>query len=152
MLHLGLGRHFQTLPPDYALTISKLIYIIYFIYDAAISIARTSALLFISRVFPKEANATVFNGILWALYALNITWFLGIVFGTIFLCRPIDKNWDPTLQGTCGPTRALWIGSAIPSVTIDLLILMLPLPKIWGLRTSLARKAGLLIVFILGYW
>ncbi|EED11956.1 conserved hypothetical protein [Talaromyces stipitatus ATCC 10500] len=134
------------------LIILKLIYTIYFVYDAAICIARASALLFYNRVFTRRANTAAFNAILWALHALNITWFIGIVFGTIFLCKPINKNWDPALPGTCGPTRALWIGSAVPSVSIDLIILILPLPKIWHLReTSFKRKVGLIVVFILGY-
>lgn len=44
------------------------------------------------------------------------------------------------------------MGSAIPSVLIDIIILVLPLPKLWHLKIDLARKIGLMTVFILGYW
>ncbi|KAI1810311.1 hypothetical protein GGS20DRAFT_208214 [Poronia punctata] len=44
-----------------------------------------------------------------------------------------------------------YLGSAIPNVVIDLLILILPVPLIWRLRTSLLRKMGITIVFLLGY-
>jgi hypothetical protein len=152
LLQLGLGRHIQTLSPTNSLMTLKLIYIVYFMYDAAICTARASALLFFSRIFPRQVNTTLFNVMLWALHAFNVAWFIGIMFGTIFLCQPVSKNWNPAVPGACGPTTALWIGSAVPSVSIDLGILILPIPKIWGLQISLARKTGIATVFLLGYW
>ncbi|ROV99191.1 hypothetical protein VPNG_08249 [Cytospora leucostoma] len=44
-----------------------------------------------------------------------------------------------------------WIGAAVPSVVIDIIILILPLPKLWHLKINTARKIGLMTVFILGY-
>ncbi len=130
----------------------KLFYIVYYVYDITLFLAKTSALLFLSRLFPRHANPAWWNFALWTTYGLNIAWFLGICFGTAFMCKPLAKAWNPFLPGECGPTSALWIGSAIPSVAIDLIILLLPLPKIWTLKIGPAKKAGVLLVFILGYW
>jgi len=130
----------------------KIIFVIYFIYDSALFLTKLSALLFFSRIFPAYANAAWFNIIIYVTHGLNVAWFLGIIFGTLFMCNPIAKNWNPMLDGTCGETTALWYGSAIPSVIIDLIILLLPLPKIWGLQTSRARKGGIIAIFLLGYW
>ncbi|KAK4107383.1 hypothetical protein N656DRAFT_763566 [Canariomyces notabilis] len=150
-LPLGLGRHVWTLETEHLFTILKFIFIIYFIYDGALFLTKLSALLFFSRVFPAHANSAWFNIILYVTHGLNVAWFLGIVFGTVFMCNPIARNWIPMLEGTCGSTTGLWYGSAIPSVAIDLIILLLPLPKTWGLQTSLARKGGIVAIFLLGY-
>ncbi|RYP12071.1 hypothetical protein DL767_011509 [Monosporascus sp. MG133] len=151
MLSLGLGRHIDTLPPENIATSLLVIYIVYFFYDIGLFLTKASALLFFSRVFTRQTHITWFNYALWTAHALNLAWLLGIVFGTVFMCDPVAKNYIPDLPGRCGDTGALWIGSAVPSVLIDLIILLLPLPKIWGLQLSLAKKSGISIVFLLGY-
>lgn len=152
MVHYGLGHHVWAVQPGKLLKCLRLIYAVYFVYDIAICLTKASALLFLSRIFPKRVNGSWFNVALWIIHAMNVAWLIGILFGTIFMCNPVEKNWNPTVPGHCGPTSALWIGSAVPNVVIDLMILILPLPKIWGLQISRARKVGLTIVFALGYW
>ncbi|KAI0415233.1 hypothetical protein F5X98DRAFT_229272 [Xylaria grammica] len=150
-ISLGFGRHVWTLPSRNIDIMLKFNFAIYFIYDLGLFLAKISALLFLQRIFPNYANARWFNLVLNITYALNVTWLLGIVFGTLFMCTPIEKNWNLSIPGTCGSTTALFIGSAVPSVVIDLIILILPLPKIWGLQTGRARKFGILIIFVFGY-
>jgi hypothetical protein len=152
MVKLGLGRHIWAINPANIGLLLKLVYVNYYLYDAALFLAKMSALLFFSRVFPRYANSKFFNYALWATHALNVSWLIGIVFGTIFMCNPVAKGWNPMLPGKCGTNSALWIGSAVPSVFIDLIILTLPIPKIWGLQMNRKRKIGLTVVFALGYW
>ncbi|OTA81902.1 hypothetical protein M434DRAFT_45113, partial [Hypoxylon sp. CO27-5] len=151
MLSLGLGRHINTLPTENIAESLIVIYVIYFIYDIGLFLTKESALFLFSRVFTRQAHTSWFNYGLWAAHALNISWLLGIIFGTVFMCDPVAKNYIPSLDGRCGDTGALWIGSAVPSVLIDLIILLLPLPKIWGLQMSIAKKSGITLVFVLGY-
>ncbi|KAK6829821.1 hypothetical protein PG995_004398 [Apiospora arundinis] len=151
MMDIGLGRHIQAIDQSKLPLFLKMLYSEYFIYDAALFLAKTSALLFLSRIFPKYTNAKWWNAAVIIGHVLNIGWFLGIVFGTVFMCYPVEKGWNPMAPGNCGPTNALWIGSAIPSVAIDLVILLLPLPKIWTLQMNKAQRAGLMVVFALGY-
>ncbi|KAI1381690.1 hypothetical protein F4677DRAFT_407 [Hypoxylon crocopeplum] len=151
MLSLGLCRHMNTLPAENIATSLLVIYIIYYVYDIGLFQVKESALLLLCRVFTRQTHRTWFNYGTWGVHALNVSWLLGIVFGTVFMCDPVAKNYMPALDGRCGDTGALWIGSAIPSVVIDLIILILPLPKIWGFQMSLAKKSGITIVFMLGY-
>ncbi|KAI0145932.1 hypothetical protein F4776DRAFT_608614 [Hypoxylon sp. NC0597] len=151
MLSLGLGRHINTLPTENVAESLIVIYVIYFIYDIGLFLTKESALFLFSRVFTRQAHISWFNYGLWTAHALNVSWLLGIIFGTVFMCDPVAKNYIPSLNGRCGDTGALWIGSAVPSVLIDLIILLLPLPKIWGLQMSIARKSGITFVFVLGY-
>ncbi|KAI0392950.1 hypothetical protein F5Y17DRAFT_434405 [Xylariaceae sp. FL0594] len=151
MIALGLGRHIGRLSKEQVAGNLLTIYVVYFVYDTALFLTKTSALLFLSRVFPKYANRAWFNWGLWITHCLNISWLLGIIFGTLFMCDPVAKGYKPDLPGYCSDIGKLWIGSAIPSVAIDLIILLLPMPKVWGLQMSGARKIGVTIAFVLGY-
>lgn len=82
---------------------------------------------------------------------LNVAWLVGMILGTAFNCNPVARNWDTSLPGNCGPTSSIWIASVVPSVFIDLLVLILPIPRIWAIKTSRSRKVGLSVVFVLGY-
>ncbi|KAI0022369.1 hypothetical protein F4780DRAFT_733979 [Xylariomycetidae sp. FL0641] len=150
-VHLGFGRHIWTLPPQNLALFSKLVFVSYFFYDTALFLTKASALLFLSRIFPPFANSRFFNLALYVTHGLNIAWLLGIIFGTIFFCDPVQKNWDTSIEGTCGTNTDLFIGSAVPSVAIDLIILILPLPKVWRLQTSTSKRWAITAVFVLGY-
>ncbi|KAH7329717.1 hypothetical protein B0I35DRAFT_420699 [Stachybotrys elegans] len=151
MLNLGLGHHAAVLPIDDLFSIFKLFFAMYFLYDAAVFLTKMSALFFLTRIFPKHASPTWFHYSIWAAHFINIAWFVGATLASLLLCNPIDKNWDPTLPGTCGTRSAIWIGCAVTAVLIDSVILIIPIPKIWKLQISRARKLGISVTFILGY-
>ncbi|KAH9984909.1 hypothetical protein F4779DRAFT_612236 [Xylariaceae sp. FL0662B] len=151
MLNRGFGHPIDTLSPDDILFILRVIYSGNYLFDTAIALAKASALLFFSRIFPRAVNERWFNIALLTVHALNIGWYIGIVLATVFLCDPIEKSWNPTVPGQCDTSYKVYIGSAVTSVMIDLMILLLPLPKIWRLQLKKAQKCGLLIVFLLGY-
>ncbi|KAK8110328.1 uncharacterized protein PG998_006785 [Apiospora kogelbergensis] len=151
MVDLGWGRHIRTVDPDDSSMSLKLLFIVYLVNDFALFFSKASGLLFISRIFPSFANPAWFNYMVVVTHGLNIAWLIGIVFGTVFICTPVEKAWNSTMSGHCGASSDLWIGCAIPSVTIDLFILALPMPKVWGLHMTKGRRWGLFVVFVLGY-
>ncbi|KAI2464631.1 hypothetical protein F4781DRAFT_436226 [Annulohypoxylon bovei var. microspora] len=147
----GFGRHAAVLDIPDLLHVAKNIFVIYFLYDAGLFLTKESALLFLRRIFPAHASPAWFNRSLWIGHVLNVAWIIGIFFGTLFMCNPIEKNWNTSVPGYCGSTSGLFIGSAVPSVFIDLFILLLPVPRILSLQMNSARKFGVIIVFVLGY-
>lgn len=152
LVDLGLGHHLSTIPFEDLVPLLKLLFAAHFAWDIALYLAKESALLFFRRVFPKENSTTIFNIALWVTHGLNTLWLIGIVLGAILRCDPVALNWFPTLPGTCGPLQGAWLGTAIPSLFIDFIILLLPMPTIWGLQTSQSKRVGLTITFTLGYW
>ncbi|KAH9905371.1 hypothetical protein F4778DRAFT_705397 [Xylariomycetidae sp. FL2044] len=150
LIQHGLGRHSRTLDGEDLEMIGKLVFIGNLVYYASLYLTKASALLFFSRVFPKRQANKWFNIVLWTTHALNTSWILGAIFGTLFICKPIENNWIGVSMSVCNPCAA-WRGSAISSAAIDLIILLLPLPMIWGLHTSNGRKTGMTAVFALGY-
>lgn len=155
MVSKGFGRHVGVIatiyPPENLPMIAKSVFVVYFLYDTALLLTRASALLFLRRVFPRVAAAAWFNVGLWVTHGMNVAWWIGCIFGTVFLCTPIEKNWDPSVPGECRPNSGMFIGSAVPSVFIDLVILLIPLPMLWSIKTSTARKLGIGLIFVLGY-
>lgn len=152
MIDAGFGQHIETLPMDNILFLSKLNWAGNFVYDLALTLSKLAALFFLARVFPRPTNSRPFNYTLWTTFGLVIAWLIGAIIGTFLFCDPLAKNWDPMTEGHCGTQFDLLTGSAVPSVVIDLIIVILPLPKLWHLNISKSRKAGLMLVFILGYW
>ncbi|KAF1956447.1 hypothetical protein CC80DRAFT_563327 [Byssothecium circinans] len=61
----------------------------------------------------------------------------------------IFKN--PGEPGRCLDYYRWWLGSAISSVIIDAIILIMPLPSLWELHLTMGRKLLVLAVFICGY-
>ncbi|KAI0398805.1 hypothetical protein F4802DRAFT_592000 [Xylaria palmicola] len=152
MIHsAGFGQHLSTLSQEQSKLLFKLLYAGTFFFFTAVSFTKFSVLFFLTRLFPPRANPQWFNYMLWTCYALNIAWLIGIIFATVFLCDLVEKNWDPSLSGTCGTEYNLYLGNSVPSAIIDLAILLLPLPKLWVLQISIRRKLGLAIIFVLGY-
>ncbi|RCI07612.1 hypothetical protein L249_1653 [Ophiocordyceps polyrhachis-furcata BCC 54312] len=129
-IHDGFGRHLDTLPGPGLLRINKYVFILYFLYDGGLFFTKESALAFLSRVFPRRATPRWFYICLWVGHGLNLTWLSGVFFGTLFTCDPIAKSWNDLIPGHCGLISGLFVGSAVPSVFIDLFILVLPLPRL----------------------
>lgn len=75
---------------------------------------------------------------------------LGNVLQAFLLCRPFAKNWYTLLPGSCGSIRASVLSLSIINMTVDLIIVALPMPMIWRLQMAKKRKIGLTITFALG--
>lgn len=120
-------------------------------FDLAVFSTKLCVLLFFSRVFPAHANSKWFNWTLWITHGLNVGWLIGIVVASFFLCIPMEGSWNVNVNGDCSNQVPVYVGSAISSVFIDFVILLMPLPKIWRLQMSVGKKGGLMVVFLLGY-
>lgn len=151
MFDHGLGYHTWTLSEYDQKTQLKLLYAANFIFDLVICVTKSCVLLFFNRVFPPHANSKWFNWTISILHFMNIGWLVGICIATFFLCFPLEASYNPNIVGDCRNQVPIYIGSAISSVFIDFVILLVPLPKIWRLQMSAGKKGGLMVVFLLGY-
>ena len=74
------------------------------------------------------------------------------IFAGIFLCSPTAKLWDPDISGHCMSAKDYWLSVAGIDIGLDFLVLLLPLPSISGLHLPRKQKAGLILVFSLGFF
>ena len=118
-------------------------------YNTGLTLVKVSVLLFYSRVFKGVRG---FSIALWTVGAIVVGWWITITFLSLFTCVPIAKAWDSTSPGHCEDTYREHLGAAIANVLTDFVILILPLPPLWKLHTTKARKVTLSLMFALGYW
>ncbi|OTB08092.1 hypothetical protein M426DRAFT_7898 [Hypoxylon sp. CI-4A] len=143
LVNLGVGRHVWFVTPDRLTTIMKLLWIEYLIYGLALTMTKTAVLLFFTRVFPEVITPRWWKITLWFAHALNIAWLVAYTLVEIFRCKPTSAFWAQS--GTCLQQNHIYIGAAIPSVCIDLIILMLPVPMLRGLPAVVVVSIGRLI-------
>ncbi|KAL2277819.1 hypothetical protein FJTKL_15111 [Diaporthe vaccinii] len=66
-------------------------------------------------------------------------------------CIPIQKYWDPSVDGRCPINDAkLFPAGAFSHLTLDVLIIALPLFELRKLRMSVRRKLGVIVLFMFG--
>ncbi|KAK3072224.1 hypothetical protein LTR53_007216 [Teratosphaeriaceae sp. CCFEE 6253] len=69
-----------------------------------------------------------------------------------FACRPIAKQWDPALDGTCIDQLPTYFGLGGSSLGFDILIILLPFPILQRLQLDLSKKLALGCLFALGFF
>ena len=65
-------------------------------------------------------------------------------------CNPRQKYWEPTVPGHCLGRELLGVATGVINVFFDFSILILPLPLIWRMQMSWAKKARVTAVFGVG--
>ncbi|KAF2120045.1 hypothetical protein BDV96DRAFT_539743 [Lophiotrema nucula] len=124
------------------------VYIHTIVYAPPTALTKMVLLLF---YFQLQNQAKWF---LWATYTtmfINIGASTGIFFASIFACRPIAMGWDLTItDGKCIDRPALYEATAAFGVIVDCLIISIPIPMVLRLQMSRSKKAGLILMFVLG--
>ncbi|KAL4955571.1 hypothetical protein BDW69DRAFT_182415 [Aspergillus filifer] len=67
-------------------------------------------------------------------------------------CRPVAKQWDQSIPGTCIDTVASYYAIAGTSLIFDVIIIALPLPILARLKLKMRQKVLLGVLFGLGFF
>ncbi|RMY91677.1 hypothetical protein D0862_09680 [Hortaea werneckii] len=119
------------------------------LWALTVSVTKASLLMQYLRIFSTPRV----RGACYALLAALLPALLWAVLGGTLLCRPVRKLWDPEVQGgACMSAEKYWVSVAGLDIGLDVLVLVLPLPGIWGLRLPRRQKVGLVVVFLLGFF
>ncbi|KAK9413949.1 putative FAD-binding PCMH-type domain-containing protein [Seiridium unicorne] len=79
-----------------------------------------------------------------------IAFWIAAFFSDAFFCIPPKKSWLPEIPGHCGDDTILYIVLASVDLIIDVTVIALPMPILWGLQLPTPKKIGLTFVFGLG--
>ena len=120
------------------------------LYIISITICKLSILFQFLRIFvpTRYGNAVMF----WcttALMVLNVIFYIIEFFLNIMQCSPRARLWNREISGTCIGTSNI-VYTAGFNVISDLIILILPLAKVWRLQMSMRRKLGISLIFSTG--
>lgn len=77
-------------------------------------------------------------------------WGVVATFLFCFLCVPLRKLWQPRTPGHCMDERMIWVLNACFTLLTDVLILLIPLPYVWSMRTRHITRFGITLAFALG--
>ena len=65
-------------------------------------------------------------------------------------CTPFASIFNPKIPGSCININDVYIVVSSFNIFTDLIILLLPMPLLWGLNTTMSRKIQLSFIFGLG--
>ncbi|RAL10371.1 uncharacterized protein BO97DRAFT_471836 [Aspergillus homomorphus CBS 101889] len=148
--HGGSGRHVEAVvmeDPDKIVVRGKLLYALSWLSAFSNTFSRTSILVLFRRIFPPGITRTVTD--LTIVYLVLFTLAQAIV--GLTECRPLAYFWDRSIAGGwCLDQFLFYRMSGILNILGDVVILILPIPTVWTLHASLARRAGIAMVFLSG--
>lgn len=75
---------------------------------------------------------------------------IGCVSALFAMCRPINALWNGGIAEHCFNINAFFRYSRIVNITIDVVLLVLPLFHVYRLQMKTRMKLGVLAVFALG--
>jgi hypothetical protein len=116
-------------------------------YSAAITLMKATVLLQYRRIFPLPH----FQRYCDIFLAFVFIWAMTGTLGTLLICLPIKRNWNPLEPANCGNRIYFWETYGILHVITDVFILILPLPVLKTLPLPKVEKGVLIAVFCLGF-
>lgn len=106
---------------------------------------KISILLLYHSIFPSRQFALVTN----IVGACVLSWGIAVTPVSIFSCNPVRGFWDFAVPSTCINTRNFYMGSSVPIITMDVVVLSLPFKNIWDLQLLMRQTfdvSGLLLL------
>lgn len=151
--HTGFGKHIYRLSDDddearqADVTATRLmLWTFQIFFVLATGTIKLCILTFYRRIF--TSTSVFFRNMLFGMGAVVGSFTLGVLVLTIFQCTPIHKFWDAGQPGHCiDPLTNLLITGSLNTV-LDVIIVLLPVPLLWQLRTTVQQKGVLTAIFL----
>lgn len=117
------------------------------LWAIAVAMIRSSIIFLYIRIFPSRS----FRLACYSILTLNVAFSTGVVVADFLECRPVACQWDPSVACTsCFKQVILEKLQAGFSLTLDITVVFLPTPMLWGLQMPARKKALLSGMFGLG--
>jgi hypothetical protein len=147
----GLGRDIWMVSFPDITEVLKLFYLAEVFYLASTVLTKISILFFYLQVFTSYN----FRRIVWVVIGACSLFFVGFIFALIFQCSPVSYSWtrwDGEHEGKCINIAAGVFAHATINMTLDLIVLILPLPLLYKLQLtySVMGKIHIFIMFSFG--
>ncbi|KAI4905962.1 hypothetical protein J4E90_011037 [Alternaria incomplexa] len=88
----------------------------------------------------------------WAriLGAVIVAWSVADVIAALAICRPLAKNWNFALPGTCGGQPNFYFAMGVINLIADAVMIFLPMPYLYKLRMARRRKLAAMALLSIG--
>lgn len=143
----GAGRPIADLTPPERLVFGQSLFADQICWMLSNCFVKLSILHFVNSIFYRRPW---FPRCVYALAASVSLACVACVLYRLFDCRPLAYTWDRTIPNGACQSQSPGIISGGLSLGLDIAILLLPLPVIFGLQMRAIRKFALLCVFGVG--
>jgi len=106
------------------------------LWNVTVCFSKLSVLLMYTSLFPVKSCTRWAQGI----GGVIILWNVSDILAALLVCRPIARNWDFTIPGTCGSQPNFYLSMGIVNIISDVFILALPLPYLYELKLAWKKK------------
>jgi len=106
------------------------------LWNATVCFSKLSILLMYTALVPIPSMIKWAKGV----GSLIILWNISDIIAGLLSCRPIAKNWDFTLPGTCGSQPKFYFSKGVVNLIADTVIIVPPMPYLYRLRMPMRRK------------
>ncbi len=119
------------------------------VYGVSVSLSKCAILLLYTRVFTTQKRG--FTIAVYTVGAIVVATGLVNIFEAIFQCAPVAYKWNKSIRGgKCMDELAFERYISISNVVTGTVMLLLPLPLVWGLKITLRQKIALTLTFLHG--
>ncbi|KAK8070425.1 hypothetical protein PG997_010628 [Apiospora hydei] len=150
----GMGTHFIKMEKEEMATYLKYFYVSNTTYCMSTAFVKLSLLFQYLRIYREGKMRTACIVVM----VITALWGAAYTFMAVVPCFPIQKYWTLTLPGKCygfGSLNppvfyAMYASSAAMNMTLDLVVLALPVPFYFDKNTPVKSKLGLVGLFCMG--
>ncbi|CBX96341.1 hypothetical protein IAQ61_001510 [Plenodomus lingam] len=160
----GLGLHLWTLDEGHRAAYFRHVYTTNIAYCASSALIKLSIMFQFLRLFAESCPShrscqyRIACRLTWLLIIITTIWGIVFFFIAIFPCRPIEKNWYPSMEGQCFGWGSkdpdtffpMFLGHSVSNSVLDIAVLALPAPFLGMLRLAGKGRAGLITLYTLG--
>ena len=108
---------------------------------------RASVLALYIRIFRTKSFRTT----CYVVHIMNAAFGAATILGACLICQPIAFNWNHSIPGGyCGDQKSLDLFIGIVNLLMDVTVVVLPMPVLWGLQMAVGKKFTLSGMFGLG--
>lgn len=118
------------------------------IYVTCLFAIKISILALYYRLFSTLSRN--FNIALYIVASLTVVGWVIAFFIFLFQCKPFAYAFDKSVEGYCADFNTIYVVTSVINVVINIILLILPLPVVWHLQVSRARKLAISGMFLLG--
>ena len=117
------------------------------LWAVSIFLIRASVLVLYIRIFRTRS----FRITCYVVHGVNFAFFVSTILASALICRPLSYSWDKSIPGgTCGDQKSLDLYIGIVNLLLDICVVVLPMPVLWGLQMAISKKLMLSGMFGLG--
>jgi len=142
----GIGIHIWDVPLSSLSMFNKIGIASAITYNFSTLFIKSSILAFYLR-FQTERPLQIAT---YAVLLVAVGYSLAGGFGFLYLCRPIARLWDYSIDGVCVDANAWYVACAALNVGTDVVILLLPIWILRPLRVRLLQKLAVMGVLMAG--